>query len=164
MESRDYSFFLCSVLNLLDEGAVLDIPGSLELRPFADFVSGFRDVGSRSANAYTSRGDSSAGTGSSPRGNVCPSAGSRAGRGFASCVEKGRALQRLSVEKQPCPALGRLGCVLQEAVSVRGPPTIGLLAPLGSKELLLRLLLSLRPCRVQGSLEGRGVFDLLHEK
>nr|XP_025721992.1 voltage-dependent N-type calcium channel subunit alpha-1B-like [Callorhinus ursinus] len=30
-------------------------------------------------------------------------------------MEKRRALQRLSVKKQPCPALGRLGCVLQEA-------------------------------------------------
>uniref|UniRef100_A0A3Q7NI28 Voltage-dependent N-type calcium channel subunit alpha-1B n=1 Tax=Callorhinus ursinus TaxID=34884 RepID=A0A3Q7NI28_CALUR len=36
-------------------------------------------------------------------------------RGFASHMEKQRALQRLSVKKQPCPALGRLGCVLQEA-------------------------------------------------
>ncbi|XP_073746919.1 voltage-dependent P/Q-type calcium channel subunit alpha-1A-like, partial [Callorhinus ursinus] len=30
-------------------------------------------------------------------------------------MEKRRALQRLSVKKQPCPALGRLGCVLPEA-------------------------------------------------
>uniref|UniRef100_A0A3Q7NSF7 Voltage-dependent N-type calcium channel subunit alpha-1B n=1 Tax=Callorhinus ursinus TaxID=34884 RepID=A0A3Q7NSF7_CALUR len=30
-------------------------------------------------------------------------------------MEMRRALQRLSVKKQPCPALGRLGCVLQEA-------------------------------------------------
>ncbi|XP_073746668.1 voltage-dependent N-type calcium channel subunit alpha-1B-like [Callorhinus ursinus] len=30
-------------------------------------------------------------------------------------MEMRRALQRLSVKKQPCPALGRLGCVLPEA-------------------------------------------------
>lgn len=76
----------------------------------------------------------------------------------------GGALQRLSAEKQFRPALRRLGCVLQEVVGVRGPATVGLLVPSGSKELLLRTFLSVPPCRVQGSLEWWGFFDLLHEK
>ena len=59
----------------------------------------------------------------------------------------GGAFQRLSVEKQPCPALGWLGCVLQDVVSVRGLSTVGLLAPPGSMELLLRIFLSVPPCR-----------------
>lgn len=119
-----------------DDGAMLDILGSLPLGAFVDFLSGFHGVGSGIAHTYTSYGDLSAGTMSSSGGNVCSSAGSQAGRGFASHAEKGRAPQRLSVEKQPCPALGRLGCVSQEAVYVGGPSTGGLPAPLGSKQLL----------------------------
>ena len=44
MESRDNCFFLRLILNPLDEGAVLVTLGSLELRPFVDFVSGFHGV------------------------------------------------------------------------------------------------------------------------
>lgn len=85
-------------LTPLDEGAVLDILGSLERRPFVDFVSGFHGVSSRVTNTHTSYGDLSAGAQSSPRGNDCPSARSQAGRGFTDLVEKGRAL---------LPSLGR---------------------------------------------------------
>lgn len=95
VESRDYCFFWCLILNPLDVGAVLDILRSLELRPF---VSGFHGVSSKVTKTYTSYGDLSAGTQSSPRGNVCPSARSRAGRAFTDCVEKRRALP---------PSLGR---------------------------------------------------------
>lgn len=146
-----------------DEGAMLDIPGSLPLGAFVDFLSGFRGVGSGIAHTYPSHGDLSAGTMSSSGGKVCPSAGSQAGRGFASHAEKGRAPQRLSVEKQPCPALGRLGCVSQGAVHVGGPSTGGLLAPLGSKELLLGVRLS-PSLSGAGEPRAEGSVDLLHER